>query len=31
VGELTGVEVTRVDITVSALHRKANPGKEALQ
>jgi uncharacterized alkaline shock family protein YloU len=31
VGELTGVEVTRVDITVSALHRKANPGTGALQ
>jgi hypothetical protein len=31
VGELTGVEVTRVDITVSALHREANRGTEVLQ
>ncbi|GAA3629063.1 Asp23/Gls24 family envelope stress response protein [Microlunatus ginsengisoli] len=31
VGELTGVEVTRVDITISALHREPNPGKEALR
>jgi uncharacterized alkaline shock family protein YloU len=31
VGELTGVDVTRVDITVSAFHREANPGTEALQ
>jgi uncharacterized alkaline shock family protein YloU len=31
VGELTGVEVTRVDITVSALHREANPGTEVLR
>ena len=27
VGELTGVEVTRVDITVSALHREAIPAR----
>ena len=31
VGELTGVEVTRVDITVSAFHREADPGAEALR
>lgn len=31
VGELTGVEVTRVDITVSAFLRQANPGTEVLQ
>ena len=31
VGELTGIEVTRVDITISALHRESNADKEALQ
>ena len=31
VGELTGVEVTRVDITVSAFHREANPDTEVLR
>lgn len=31
VGELTGVEVTRVDITVSALHRDADSSNGALQ
>ena len=31
VGELTGVEVTRVDITVSALHSDTNTRTEGLQ
>lgn len=31
VGELAGVEVTRVEITVSALHRDADTSNEALR
>jgi uncharacterized alkaline shock family protein YloU len=31
VGELTGVEVTRVDITVAAFHRDTDTGTEGLR
>jgi uncharacterized alkaline shock family protein YloU len=31
VGDLTGIEVTRVDITVSALHREADTSNGALR